>query len=110
MKSIFVVMVAVLALSSMAHAEEPTLSDKASAEMQKAKEASKEAAAEAKVEAKKAGRKVKRMAKKAVHRTEEAACMEGDMKCAAKKAANRLEEGKDATVDAAKGAKDEMSK
>lgn len=110
MRSIFVALVAVFAMTSMAHAEEPTLSEKASAEMHKAKEATKEAAAEAKVETKKAGRKAKRMAKKGVHRAEEAVCMEGDMKCAAKKAGNRIEEGKDATVDAVKGAQDEMNK
>ena len=109
MKSIFVALIAVFAMGSLAHAEE-TLSEKASAEMQKAKETTKELAADAKVEAKKAGRKAKRMAKKGAHRIEEAACMEGDLKCAAKKAGNRMEEGKDATVDAAKGVKDEMSK
>lgn len=110
MKTIIVALVAVFAMASAAHADDPTLSEKASVEIQKAKEVTKEAAADAKVEAKKAGRKAKRMAKKGVHRAEEVACMEGDLKCAAKKAGNRIEEGKDATVDAAKDAKDEMSK
>lgn len=109
MKTIFVAVVAALALGSMAHAEE-TISDKASAEMQKAKETTKEVAAEVKVEAKKAARKTKRVAKKGLHRAEEAVCMEGDLKCAAKKAGNRMEEAKDATVDAAKDVKDEMGK
>ena len=101
MKKFLMSVVAVAALvsfSSVGHAEEKTVGEKA-----------KEVAAEAKVEANKAGRKAKRMAKKGAHRVEEAVCMEGDLKCAAKKAGNRIEEGKDATVDAVKGAKDELS-
>lgn len=101
MKKFLMSVVAVAALvsvSSVGHAEDKSMSEKAS-----------EVASEAKSEAKQAGRKAKRMAKKGAHRVQEATCMEGDMKCAAKKAGNRIEEGKDATVDAVKDAKDELS-
>ena len=62
MKTIFVAVVTALALGSMAHAEE-TISDKASAEMQKAKETTKdvpEKAAEAKEDVKDAAKDVKK--------------------------------------------------
>lgn len=78
--------------------------------MDKAGKKTKELYGEAKVETKKAARATSRAAKKGVNRVEEAACMDGDMKCAAKKAGNRVEETKDATVDAVKDAADEMSK
>ena len=42
-----------------------------------------------------------RSAQKGVHRLEEAACTEGDAKCLAEKAKNRLEEAGDATKDKA---------
>lgn len=51
---------------------------------------------------------IQRQAQKAGHRLEEATCLEGDVECAAEKAANRVEEGKDAAVDAAEEAKDRM--
>ncbi|NUN05648.1 MAG: hypothetical protein HUU57_07790 [Bdellovibrio sp.] len=98
MKVLFTTLIAVLALSFSAQANEPTTSEKAKNMME-----------ETKTEAKKAGRATKRMAKKAAHRAEEAVCMDGDMKCAAKKAGNRIKEGTDATVDKAKDVKDEMS-
>lgn len=93
-----VTVAALVSFSSVGHAEDKTMGQHAS-----------EAAHDAKVETKKAGRSAKRMAKKGAHRVEEAVCMEGDLKCAAKKAGNRVEEGKDATVDGVKGAKDELS-
>ncbi len=49
-----------------------------------------------------------RAAKKGVNRVKEAVCMEGDLKCGAKKVGNRLEEAKDATVDEAKAIKEKI--
>ncbi len=98
MKVLLTTLVATLALTISASANEPTTSEKAGHMME-----------ETKTEAKKAGRATKRMAKKAGNRMEETMCMEGDMKCAAKKAGNRIQEGTDATVDKAKNMKDEMS-
>lgn len=98
MKVLLTTLVAALALTISASANEPATSEKASNMME-----------ETKTEVKKAGRATKRMAKKAGNRMEEAMCMEGDMKCAAKKAGNRVKEGTDATVDKAKNVKDEMS-
>lgn len=51
---------------------------------------------------------VKRKMKKGAHRVEEAVCMEGDAKCAAKKVGNRAEEAKDATKDKAKEVRDKI--
>ncbi len=48
---------------------------------------------------------VKRSMKKGAHRTQEAVCMEGDVKCMEKKAAHRMEEAKDYTKDKASEAK-----
>ncbi|WP_374035532.1 hypothetical protein ACES2I_07420 [Bdellovibrio bacteriovorus] len=121
MKSIFMASVAFLAMTSFATAEEPSMTDKAGAQMQKAGDATKDAMnkagdkskemyKDAEVATKKAGRSAKRTAKKGMHRAEEAVCMDGDVKCAAKKAGNRVEEGKDATVDAAKDASDTLKK
>ncbi|MBA2405541.1 MAG: hypothetical protein H0V66_12265 [Bdellovibrionales bacterium] len=42
-----------------------------------------------------------RAVKKGAHRTSEALCMKGDLKCAGDKISNRAEEAKDATVDGA---------
>ena len=50
----------------------------------------------------------KRGVKKAVNRTQEALCMEGDLKCTAEKAGNRVIEAKDATVDGAKKLKNKV--
>jgi hypothetical protein len=97
MKHLLIVALAVFAMGTAAHAEETTV------------EKAKEVAAEAKTDAKKAGRAVKRAAKKGMHRMEEAACMEGDMKCAAKKTGNRIEETKDKAVDSVKDVKDEVT-
>lgn len=49
-----------------------------------------------------------RAAKKGVNRVKEAVCMEGDLKCGAKKVGNRIEEAKDATVDEAKAIKEKI--
>lgn len=49
-----------------------------------------------------------RAAKKGANRVKEAVCMEGDLKCGAKKVGNRLEEAKDATVDEAKAIKEKI--
>lgn len=51
---------------------------------------------------------VKRTAKKAEHRIEEKFCAEGDVKCAAEKAKNRLNETKDATKDKAQEVKNKV--
>lgn len=59
-----------------------------------------------KVEA--AANNAKRGVKKAANRVEEAVCMEGDLKCAAEKAGNRVIEAKDATVDGAKKLKNKV--
>jgi hypothetical protein len=48
----------------------------------------------------------KRAIKKGAHRAGEAVCMEGDAKCLAKKAKNRVEETKDYGKDKAIEAKD----
>ena len=45
---------------------------------------------------------VTRDAKKKINRIEEAACTDGDAKCAGQKAKNRIEEAGDATKDKAK--------
>jgi hypothetical protein len=50
----------------------------------------------------------KRGVKKFVNRTEEALCIEGDLKCTAEKAGHRVIEAKDATVDAAKKIKNKI--
>ncbi|ASD64019.1 hypothetical protein [Bdellovibrio bacteriovorus] len=121
MKSILMASAAFLAMTSFAIAEEPSMADKAGAQMEKAGEATKDAMnkagdktkemyKDAEVGTKKAARKAKRTAKKTMNRAEEAVCMDGDMKCAAKKAGNRMEEGKDATVDAVKDASDTLKK
>ncbi len=54
------------------------------------------------------GNNAKRGVKKAVNRTQEALCMEGDLKCTAEKAGNRVIEAKDATVDGAKKIKNKV--
>ena len=46
--------------------------------------------------------------KKALHRTEEAFCMEGDLKCTSEKVGHRVIEAKNATVDAAKKLKNKV--
>lgn len=51
---------------------------------------------------------VKRGVKKGVNRTKEAFCAEGDVKCLKDKAANRIEEGVDATKDKAKEVKNNV--
>ncbi|MBV2167229.1 MAG: hypothetical protein KUL82_00870 [Bdellovibrio sp.] len=109
MKTLMIALVACLAFTSLAFAEE-TMGQKTEKTLETGKEKAKELASEAKVETKKAARKTKRMAKKSMHRVEEATCMEGDAACAAKKMKNRMEEGKDTTVDKMKDVKDEMSK
>lgn len=50
----------------------------------------------------------KRGVKKGVNRTKEAFCAEGDAKCLKDKAANRIEEGVDATKDKAKEVKNSV--
>lgn len=102
MKFATLILCASLFWIAAAHAEESIT--------EKAGKKTKELYEDAKVETKKAARATTRAAKKGVNRIEEAACMDGDMKCAAKKAGNRIEETKDATVDAVKDAADEMSK
>lgn len=97
MKHILVTLTALIALTSFAHAEE-SITEKA-----------KEVGGEIKAEAQKAGRKAKRLAKKGVHKVQEATCTDGDVACAAKKVKNRIEEGKDATVDTVKDVKDDLS-
>ncbi|AHZ84161.1 hypothetical protein AB1A81_07360 [Bdellovibrio bacteriovorus] len=109
MKSVFMASVAFLAMTSLATAEE-SMTDKAATKMEKAGDKTKEVYKDAEVGTKKAARKAKRTAKQGMNRIEEATCMEGDMKCAARKAGNRMEEGKDAAVDAAKDASDTMKK
>jgi hypothetical protein len=54
------------------------------------------------------GNTAKRGAKKALHRTEEALCLKGDLKCTAEKAGHRIIEAKDATVDEAKKIKNKV--
>jgi hypothetical protein len=51
---------------------------------------------------------VSRAANKTVHRVEEAACMQSDMKCLAEKAKHRAEEAKDYTKDKAKELKNDV--
>ncbi|MEN0058633.1 MAG: hypothetical protein AAGB31_07345 [Bdellovibrio sp.] len=97
MKSILLISSLLLAFTSFAHAEETT-GEKVDSAMETAKD-----------KTKKAGRDAKRVAKKGAHRVQEAVCMEGDLKCAAKKAKNRVEEGADATVDKGKEVKDKLS-
>ncbi|HXH75505.1 MAG TPA: hypothetical protein VNJ08_11100 [Bacteriovoracaceae bacterium] len=46
--------------------------------------------------------------KKGANRVSEALCMEGDLKCAGKKAKNRIIEGKDAAVDGASELKNKV--
>lgn len=100
MKLLTTVLTTLLLTSAVGHAAEDTsMTDKAKA-----------AGAEVSTEAKKMGRKTKRVAKKAMHKAEEAMCMEGDMKCAAEKAKHRVQEGKDTATDKMKDMKDEMSK
>lgn len=53
-------------------------------------------------------RDAKRATKKGVNRVKEVVCMEGDVKCAAKKAKHRVQEATDATVDKAKEVKDKV--
>lgn len=48
---------------------------------------------------------VTRAVKKGANRVGEALCMEGEIKCAAKKAGNRITEAKDAAVDKVKEVK-----
>jgi hypothetical protein len=54
------------------------------------------------------GNDAERGTKKAVNRMEEAACTEGNVKCAAKKAEHRMEEGADYTKDKAKEIKNDV--
>jgi hypothetical protein len=49
-----------------------------------------------------------RAMKKGMNHAKEAVCMEGDMKCAAKKAKHRVGEGVDATKDKAAEVKDKV--
>ncbi|UOF02312.1 hypothetical protein [Bdellovibrio reynosensis] len=90
MKFIMMAMIATLAFAPVSYADD-TVGDKTESTMDSATD-----------KMKSAGRKTKRMAKKGAHRVEEAVCMEGDLECAAKKAGNRVEEGKDTTVDKVK--------
>lgn len=53
-------------------------------------------------------RDAKRAVKKGANRVGEALCMEGDLKCAAKKAKNRATETKDSAVDKAKEVKESI--
>lgn len=55
-------------------------------------------------------REAKRGVKKGVNRMQEAACAEGDLKCAALKVKHRAGEAKDATVDKTKELKDKVDK
>lgn len=55
-----------------------------------------------------AGNDAARAMKKGVHRIEEAACAEGDIKCLEQKAKHRLEEAKDYTKDKAAEIKNEV--
>lgn len=54
------------------------------------------------------GNDAERGVKKGVNRVKEAACTEGDVKCAAKKAGHRVEEGTDYTKDKAKEIKNDV--
>lgn len=54
------------------------------------------------------GHEVKRELKKAAHRIEETTCADGTVTCAGRKAANRIEEAKDAAVDGAKNLKNKI--
>jgi uncharacterized low-complexity protein len=54
------------------------------------------------------GRDAKRAVKKGAHRVGEAMCMEGDVKCAAKKAKNRVNETGEAIGDKAKDVKESV--
>ena len=49
-----------------------------------------------------------RAIKKGVNRVKEMACTEGDLKCAAKKAGNRIEESADAVKDKAEEVKNKI--
>lgn len=49
-----------------------------------------------------------RAIKKGAHRVEETFCMEGNLKCAGKKASNRAVEAKDAMVDGASEVKEKL--
>jgi len=55
-----------------------------------------------------AGNDAARAVKKTVHRAEEAACTEGDVKCLAEKAKHRAEEAKDYTKDKVKELKNDV--
>lgn len=50
----------------------------------------------------------KRAMKKGVHHVQEATCMEGDAKCAAKKAGHKIKEGGDAAKDGVNKAVDKI--
>jgi hypothetical protein len=55
-----------------------------------------------------AGNDAARAVKKGVHRVEEAACMQGDVKCLEEKAKHRVQEASDYTKDKAKQIKNEV--
>lgn len=54
------------------------------------------------------GRKAKRSVKKALNRTKEALCTEGDVKCEAKKIKHRMDETKDLIIDKSKDLKNKI--
>jgi hypothetical protein len=55
-----------------------------------------------------AGKDAGRSIKKGAHRTSEALCMKGDLKCTGDKVKNRVIEAKDATVDGASEIKNKI--
>lgn len=54
------------------------------------------------------GNDAKRGIKKGANRVEETFCMEGDVKCTAKKARNRIEEGTDSVKDGSKNVRNKV--
>ena len=85
MKALLASIVALGFMMGVAHAEE-TMGEKAST----------------------AGNKAKHAMKKGANRMKEAVCMEGDLKCAAKKGEHRIEEGADSLGNKAKEMKDKV--
>lgn len=94
LKTMIAAFATLLTLTSAAHAEDTTQT-KTETMMEKVETKTKEMGESAKVGVKKTAKKTKLMAKKATHRVEEAACMEGDLKCAEKKMEHRADEMKD---------------
>ncbi|WII71912.1 hypothetical protein QJS83_15720 [Bdellovibrio sp. 22V] len=110
MKALIVTFALVFAFGPHSSADDTTSTgDKANQTWENTKSKAKEAGDNVSDAAKKAGRKTKATAKKGAHRVEEAVCMEGDLECAAKKAANRAEEGGEAVKNKAKDTKDKVT-